>query len=126
VTGVARFNEIGDFLVGTAVEQVVRHATMPVLVVKQRAHTPSNSILVATDYSSCSRQALLVVAKMLPDAMLHLVHAYHVPFEGFLRSDEIKQEITEAAQRELAAFLHDPAIPDTVRQRIRPHLSYGS
>jgi nucleotide-binding universal stress UspA family protein len=126
VTGVARFNEIGDFLVGTAVEHVVRHATMPVLVVKQRPHTPYNSILVATDYSNCSRQALIVAAKMFPGALLHLVHAYHVPFEGFLRSDEIKQEITEAAQRELNAFLNDLAIPDTVRQRLRPHLSYGS
>jgi nucleotide-binding universal stress UspA family protein len=126
VTGVARFNEIGDLLVGTAVEHLVRHATMPVLVVKQRPHTPYNSILVATDYSNCSRQALIVAAKMFPGALLHLVHAYHVPFEGFLRSEEIKQEITEAAQRELDLFLHDLAIPDTVRKRLRPHLSYGS
>lgn len=126
VTGVARFNQIGDFLVGSAVEHVVRHATMPVLVVKQRPHTPYNSILVATDYSNCSRQALLVAAKMFPDAALHLVHAYHVPYEGWLRSNEIKQEITEAAQREMDVFLHDPAIPDTVRQRLRAHLSYGA
>jgi nucleotide-binding universal stress UspA family protein len=126
VTGVARFNHVGDFLVGTAVEHVVRHATMPVLVVKQRPHTPYNSILVATDYSNCSRQALLVAAKMFPDAVLHLVHAYHVPYAGWLRSDEIKQEITDAAKRELDAFLHDLAIPDTVRQRLRTHLSYGS
>jgi nucleotide-binding universal stress UspA family protein len=126
VTGVARFNEIGDFLVGTAVEHLVRHATMPVLVVKQRPHTPYNSMLVATDYSNCSRQALLVAAKMFPDAVLHLVHAYHVPYEGWLRSNEIKQEITEAAQRELDAFLHELAIPDKVRQRLRAHLSYGA
>ena len=40
VTGVARFNHVSDFLIGTAVDHVIRHATAPVLVVKQRPHGP--------------------------------------------------------------------------------------
>ena len=125
VTGVARFNHVGDFLIGTAVDRVIRHATAPVLVVKQRPHGPYPSILVATDYSSCSRQALLTAAALFPDAALHLVHAYHVPYEGWLRSDEVKQEVTREAQEELDAFVQDPAIPETVRARISARLGYG-
>lgn len=125
VTGVARFNHVSDFLIGTAVDHVIRHATAPVLVVKQRPHGPYSSILVATDYSSCSRQALLTAAALFPDAALHLIHAYHVPYEGWQRSDEVKQEVTREAQVELGAFVQDPAIPDTVRARISARLGYG-
>lgn len=125
VTGVARFNHVSDFLIGTAVDHVIRHATAPVLVVKQRPHGPYPSILVATDYSSCSRQALLTAAALFPDAALHLIHAYHVPYEGWQRSDEVKQEVTREAQVELGAFVQDPAIPDTVRARISARLGYG-
>lgn len=125
VTGVARFNHVSDYFIGTAVDHVVRHATAPVLVVKQRPHGPYTSILVATDYSSCSRQALLTAATVFPEAALHLIHAYHVPYEGWLRSEEVKQEVTREAQKELDAFVQDPAIPDTVRTRISARLGYG-
>lgn len=125
VTGVARFNHIGDYFIGTAVDHVVRHATAPVLVVKQRPHGPYTSILVATDYSSCSRQALLTAARLFPDAALHLIHAYHVPYEAWLPSEEVKQEVTRGAQAELDAFVQDPAIPDTVRARTTARLGYG-
>lgn len=125
VTGVARFNHVGDYFIGTAVDHVVRHATAPVLVVKQRPHAPYTSILVATDYSSCSLEALLTAARLFPDAALHLVHAYHVPYEAWLRSEEVKQEVTREAQAELEAFVADPAIPDTVRARISARLGYG-
>lgn len=125
VTGVARFNHVGDYFIGTAVDHVVRHATAPVLVVKQRPHEPYTSILVATDYSSCSLEALLTAARLFPDAALHLIHSYHVPYEGWLPSDEVKQEVTREAQAELDAFVADPAIPDTVRARISARLGYG-
>lgn len=125
VTGVARFNHVGDFLIGTAVDHVVRHATAPVLVVKQRPHGPYTSILVATDYSSCSRQALLTAARLFPDAALHLIHAYHVPYEAWLPSEEVRQEVTREAQEELDAFVQDPAIPGDVRARISARLGYG-
>lgn len=125
VTGVARFNHVGDYLTGTAVDHVVRHATAPVLVVKQRPHKPYASILVATDYSSCSRHALLAAARLFPEATLHLVHAYQVPYESWLGSEAAKQEVTETAQAELDVFVQDAAIPDSVRSRLSARLGYG-
>lgn len=125
VTGVARFNHVGDYFIGTAVDHVVRHANAPVLVVKLRPHGPYTSILVATDYSSCSRQALLTAARLFPEAALHFIHAYHVPSEAWLPSEEVKQEITREAQAELDAFVQDPAIPDTVLARLSARLGYG-
>lgn len=126
VTGVARMNHIGDYFVGNAVEHVIRNAAMPVLVVKQRPHHAYRSILVATDCSPCSREALLTAAALFPDARLHVVHAYHVPYEAWLRSDETRNEVTEAARLCLAEFLADQAIPDTLRKRVELHLDYGA
>jgi nucleotide-binding universal stress UspA family protein len=125
VTGVARLNHVGDYFIGTAVDHVVRHATVPVLVVKQRPHQPYAAILVATDCSSCSRQALLAAARLFPEAALHLIHSYHVPYEGWLPSEAVSQEVARETQEELDAFVQDPAIPDTVRERITAHLGYG-
>ena len=116
VTGVARFNHVGDYFIGTAVDHVVRHATVPVLVVKRRPHDAYRTILVATDYSSCSRLALITAAQLFPDAAIHLVHAYHVPYEAWLRSDEVREDVTREAQGELDAFVMDPAIPADVRE----------
>ncbi|MDP3906542.1 universal stress protein [Novosphingobium sp.] len=125
VTGVARFNHVGDFLTGTAVDHIVRHASVPVLVVKQRPHEPYTSILVATDFSPCSRQALLTAAALFPDAALHLVHAYHVAYESWHRSKSVQEDVTAETQAELDAFVQDPAIPDAVRARLSARLGYG-
>ena len=38
VAGVARFNQVGDFLIWTTVDHALRNAAVPVLVVKQRVH----------------------------------------------------------------------------------------
>ncbi|AIT78396.1 universal stress protein [Novosphingobium pentaromativorans] len=125
VMGVARFNHLGDHFIGTAVDHVVRHATAPVLVVKQRPHGPYTTILVATDHSSCSRHALLTAARLFPDAAIHLVNAYHVPYEGWLRSQEVKDEVTREAQAELDAFVQDAAIPESLRVRLSSSIGYG-
>jgi nucleotide-binding universal stress UspA family protein len=48
-----------------------------------------------------------------------------VPYESWLTSDEVKQEVTRDAQAELDAFLADPAIPDEIRGRITARRGYG-
>ena len=125
VTGVGRFIHVGDCFIGTAVDHVVRCARVPVLVVKRRPHRRYSTIMVATDYSSCSKAALLAVAGMFQDAAIHLVHAYHVPYEGWLRSEEVKEDVTKSARVELEAFLQDQTIPDDVRVRVSTHLCHG-
>jgi nucleotide-binding universal stress UspA family protein len=125
VTGVARFNHVGDFITGTAVDHIVRNATVPVLVVKRRPRAPYRTIVVATDFSSCSRFALLSAARLFPQAAIHLVHAYHVPYEGWLDTEDMRQDAGEGAGRDLAAFLADPAIPAQVRDRVVSHHDLG-
>lgn len=123
VTGVARYNDLGDYLLGTAVDHVVRNAPCPVLVVKQRAHGPYQRLLIATDFSKGARAALLAAAALFPDARLHLVHAYHVPFESRIKSQDVRDIALTEAQGKLDALLAD--LPEDLRARIEPHLAAG-
>ncbi|MDG2527853.1 universal stress protein [Caulobacter endophyticus] len=123
VTGVARYNHLGDYLLGTAVDHVVRNAPCPVLVVKQRPHGPYRRPLIASDFSRGAKAALLAAAALFPEAPLHLVHAYHVPFENRVKSEDIRDIARAEAQDKLNALLAD--LPEEVRSRVKPHLAVG-
>jgi nucleotide-binding universal stress UspA family protein len=97
VTGVARFNNVRDFFLGTAVDHLVRHAPVPVLVVKRRARRPWRRILVATDFSPFSELALRAAVELFPQASLTLWHNCHASFEAWLDKDETTSEIVRQA-----------------------------
>ncbi len=125
VTGVARLNSLGDYFLGTAVDHVVRTADVPVLVVKQRPRKPYITLMIATDLSACSRKAVTTSGDMFPDAVLHLIHAFHTPFDAWPATEEMRDEVQEEAQRNLEAFADDTKIPEAVRSRVRPRLGNG-
>ncbi|MFB9047188.1 universal stress protein [Sphingobium indicum] len=124
LTGVARYNSPGDFLLGTAVDHIIRRSDIPVLIVKKRPHRPYRNILVATDLSNCSRAALLRAADLFPQAALHLIHAYHVPFEAWLDSPDMRAEVSRTAEADLETFLAHAAL-DPIAGRIEARIGYG-
>ena len=123
VTGVARHNSLGDITLGTAVDYVVRRATIPVLVVKKRALAAYRSMVVTTDFSDCSRDALLAASKMFPDAGIELVHAFHPAYEGWVNRDDARQEAGEEALEMMQDFL--AKLPDELQQRIEIKIGEG-
>lgn len=120
VTGVARYNSIGDYFLGTAVDHIIRNAERPVLIVRRRAVAPYRRLVVATDLSDCSRAALLAAADLFPEVAITLIHAFHVPYEGWIKSDDVKADIRAEAQEELDAFLAglDPAFRAKLEVRL--------
>ena len=124
VTGVARYNSIGDYLLGTAVDHIVRNAQAPVLVVRRRAAGPYERVVVATDLSDCSRAALLSAARLFPGSDLTVVHAFHVPYEAWLKSDDVKDYVRTEAQEGLEAFLAQEELAP-LASRIEPIVDEG-
>lgn len=118
VTGVARYNSIGDYFLGTAVDHIIRNADVPVLIVRARIKGAYRRVLVATDFSDCSRVALLAAAQLLPNAAITVMHAFHVPYEGWLKSDDVKEHVRAEAQSDLDAFLAHPDITPDLHARI--------
>ncbi|MDI1436565.1 universal stress protein [Polyangium sorediatum] len=85
VTGVARGETLGRMLLGNTVEQIVRKTRVPLLVVKSRPHEAYRNVMLTTDYSESSRDALPTAFALLPtSAKLSLFYAYDVFFEGHI------------------------------------------
>jgi len=105
VTGIARDETLGRLLLGTTVEKLARQARQPVLVVKTRPRKPYRDVLVATDFSPGSRQALRAALQLVPNANLTLFHAYDVPFQGKTAPDDaITRSFYNGAEKSAREF----------------------
>ncbi|QIG81456.1 universal stress protein [Stakelama tenebrarum] len=125
LTGVARYNNISDYFLGTAVEALVRRAPVPVLVVKARASAPYRRLLFATDFSDCARQALERAAAIFPDAEITVWHGCHAAYEAFLGKEGTELEIQQQADRDMKKFVADADLPASVRDRMTTLVEVG-
>lgn len=127
VTGIARSETLGRLLLGTTVEKLARQARQPVLVVKNRPRKPYRDVLVATDFSAGSRQALRAALQLVPNAELTLFNAYEVPFQsastpGDAAADNFHQTAQARARQFIAETpeLAQAAPPKVVLQAGQP------
>ncbi|WP_425067785.1 universal stress protein [Reyranella sp.] len=105
VLGVHR-NETRDLFRGTTAERVIRSRACQVLMVKARPQSDYRRIMVAVDFSDCSRRAIEFAVKLFPNAEFHLVHAFDVPFKAFLRSEDTRQEVSRSHEEEMERFVN--------------------
>lgn len=104
VTGVARSESFGRMVLGSSVDWLARHATVPVLVVRDRVHGPYRNIVVTSDFSPSSRLALEAAASRLPEARVTLFHAFDIPFTG--NETAQRQAINDGRAKALAEAGH--------------------
>lgn len=128
VTGIARDEPLGRFLLGGTVEGLARRPPVPMLVVKARPLGPYRNAVVATDFSEASRRALRTALELLPpSAGLTLFQAGRLPFDQLIDdpADE-RARARDARLAEMRAFLE--ATPDAAdaRDRIRLACEDGS
>ncbi|AWW74919.1 hypothetical protein CD351_10830 [Erythrobacter sp. KY5] len=103
--GPARYNTLGDYFLGTAVDYILRSTTKPVLVVKLRAHTEYREIVAGTDFSPGSAHAILTAARMFPEVKVHVVNAWQVPFRAFNKDAYAADEVERDHNKKLAEFM---------------------
>ncbi len=119
VTGVAHYDGFSDVFLGSPVDHIVRHADVPVLIIKRKPVKPYRSIMVATDFSDCSMTALNTAAELFPEVPLHLVHAYNVPYSGWLKSDQVAQDIGSEEAKLMERFLAQTTIDNATFKRLK-------
>ena len=78
VTGMHGKANILDMFVGTTIERVIRKGMRPVLMVRDKPLNDYRNVLVGTDFSYGSKQALHVALAIAPESVFHLVHSYLV------------------------------------------------
>jgi nucleotide-binding universal stress UspA family protein len=118
VTGTARSETFGRFILGTTVERVVRKAPVPVLVVKRRAREPYGNIMVASDFSESSRQALECATALFPKAAMALVHSYG-RIAAFAETKEARDAEHRLAADNCSRFLAESELPRESRDRLK-------
>lgn len=126
VVGAARHNNITDFVLGTAVDYVVRCADTPVLVVKERARHAYEKIMVAVDFSESSKNAVHTALSMFPDAQITLAHAFHVAYSAWLKSDGVSDEMRSDAEKQMADFLSDLELTENDQARLSSAVLEGN
>lgn len=124
VIGPARYNTLGDFFLGTAVDYVLRNVSNPVLVVKNRAHAPYGQIVAGTDFSPGSAHAIITAARMFPDAKIHIVHSWHVPFQAWNKDQYVADETECAHQEDMDRFMaelvsREPSLANATSDLVR-------
>ncbi|MEM7779844.1 MAG: universal stress protein [Pseudomonadota bacterium] len=103
--GPARYNTLGDFFLGTAVDYILRTTSKPTLIVKNRAHTDYQQIIAGTDFSPGSANAILTAADMFPDASIHITHAWQVPFQAFNTDAYVAEELEAEHTATMGKFM---------------------
>lgn len=122
VTGIARYNELGDYLIGTTVDRLVRASAVPVLVVKGRVRRDYQKLLAATDYSDCSALALETLPAF-PRAAATLIHAYDVPFGGRVAWAPTIEDIREGDRAAADEFV--ATLAPGIRSRLQVVTEFG-
>ncbi|MCK6545675.1 universal stress protein [Myxococcota bacterium] len=122
---------VRDMFIGTTAERVVRKGDVPVLVVHLEPAHPYHRPVVATDLADASRRTLDLALRVLGDAprSVDVVHACHVPFEGFVApsaSAREKSELRRAAQETAETALTKLLAPyQALDVRWRPSVRAG-
>jgi nucleotide-binding universal stress UspA family protein len=101
----ARYDTLMTAVLGSTIDRVLRHAEAPVLIVKQRADSAYKSILVAVDLSETSAHALGQALRLFPTAKFTVLHAFEIPFAGFMGSGAVEVEIRATHEKALAALV---------------------
>jgi nucleotide-binding universal stress UspA family protein len=125
VTGVARDQSLGRYLLGSMVDNLVRHAPVPLLVVRSRANDDYRKIVVASDFSPSSRHPLEAAARLFPAAELLIFHAYDIPYSGYLENDEVKSDFARMHDSAYGKFLAEANLPAGASARVTPLIERG-
>ena len=92
---------------GTTMERVVRQGHTPVLVVTDRSDGSYRNVMVGVDFSVFSRSALKAGFSIAPKADFHFVHAFQVPFEGFLSGNAVRREVSREREEALSRIIDE-------------------
>lgn len=105
VLGLHREELVRDLLVGSTVQRVIKGASVPVLVVRDLGARKYARIVVGIDFSKECAVALREAIDWFPNAQFNLVHAYDVPFEGFLAGNAVSAEVSARNRGQTREFM---------------------
>jgi len=123
VSGTARDETLGRIVLGNTVERLARRTTTPLLVVRARPFTPYAKVVVATDFSEGSRQALVTALALCRGADLTLYHAFAAVAGIYQLDNPTVAEETQALHKKANKFV--AATPGFTQKQLPTVIEHG-
>ena len=114
VTGPVREGVLGPTVLGSTVDALLRRPRLSLLVVREPVQADYRRLLVTTDFSAPSGQALLRARALFPAASLVVLHGFGVPMLGMMDTgqDEAIAQAARQAHEQGQDFLRDCGLGD--------------
>jgi nucleotide-binding universal stress UspA family protein len=130
VWGTAPLRSFRSFFLGQPVEELIRGAGRPVLVVGRAAQNPYRNLLVAVDFTETSRGLLDLSFSFSTTASVEIFHAVSTANEGKLRYAEVSTRAIKAYRDECRRHAQDRMFWltdsfDTRRNRVQSAIAHG-
>lgn len=126
VMGMHGKSKLRDKFIGTTIEKVIRKGSLPVLMVKNKPLGEYGNVLVGTDFSVGSGQALRLAFNVAPKGVVNLVHFYEIP-DTYI-GDKISQyagDVIEKNEKEkLEKFVKEYSITHKREPSEKPEFHY--
>jgi len=118
ITGVARSEAMGRFLLGGTVDRLARTLSQPLLVVRNRVHGAYRKLVVASDFSSASGYALRAALDLFPEGAVTVLHASKLPMEELADKSVGRETAQRRVEQEWDAFLQRCEVSVAERKRL--------
>ncbi|HYG84785.1 MAG TPA: universal stress protein [Azospirillum sp.] len=106
VLGITQDAFLDRIFLDRTTDRLLRRSRVPLLIVRERPRRPYRHIVVATDFSDASREALDAAVRMFPGQAPTVFHAYEAPFSGLTADPRARrQEYRDIAMQQCRAFL---------------------
>ena len=125
IVGLSRDESLGQILLGSTVERLVRKSPVSVLVVKSRPSGPYRHVLVGTDFTEESRYGLEFATASFPNCQFTVMHGFEMPYESFRSDTPLSRDFAAMERDSIEEFVRDAALGDQVRARIRTMIEHG-
>lgn len=131
VWGTAPVKSLRTFFLGQPVEELIRSASRPVLVVRRVPRHPYRSMLVAVDLTETSQRLVDLSLSFSKTASLELFHAVSTANEGKLRYAEVSSSAIQAYRDQGRRHAQDRILKltdsfDTRRNRVHSSIAHGN
>ncbi|MCW8895570.1 universal stress protein [Sulfurimonas sp.] len=114
---------LGDTYMGSHTKDIIRNSFVPVLIVKNDHELKYKNLLLLTDFSNNSKEAIKKVVNIFPSLNIQLLNFYQVPFEnrlntyGFNDTDiaEYQFSLMQESRQKLDTFIDSLELPKDIK-----------
>ncbi len=127
ITGTARNEILGRFTLGKTVDRLLEKSEKSLLIVTEKVKKPYGKIVVITDLSEISKNAIKTAATLFPDKTLIVVYAYSAPKSSAVDNREgYIEQMRLVAHRDLTHFLDTIEMGPDQRARFNKVIEHDS